>query len=90
MLALGADWALSTPQGAFYSDIRAQIRTMDNVNIYVQMAGLMEGTNGTIHVRTTFQTGSKNYAWLNTAFAFGTMRASSTGFVVDMWHLTTG
>ncbi|KAK1753263.1 hypothetical protein QBC47DRAFT_305028 [Echria macrotheca] len=90
ILAIGADWGLSTPQGYYYSDMRAQIRTMDGANIYVQMAGLMQGNDGLIYMRTTFQTGSKDYWWLNYAFAFGTMKASGTGFVVDMWHLTGG
>ena len=86
MLAIGADWSMQT-QGFYYSDMRAQIRTIDNANIYVQMSGLQQGNNGSIYVRTTFQTGSKNYWWLNYAFAFGTMRPSGTGFVVDMWQL---
>ncbi|KAK4169889.1 hypothetical protein QBC43DRAFT_340448 [Cladorrhinum sp. PSN259] len=88
ILAIGADWGLSTPQGAYYSDMRAQIRTMDNANIYVQMTGLMQRSDGVIYVRATFQTGSKDYWWMNYAFAFGTMRASGTGFMVEMWHLT--
>ncbi|KAK0614767.1 hypothetical protein B0T14DRAFT_606958 [Immersiella caudata] len=88
ILAIGADWGLSTPQGFYYSDMRAQIRTMDNANIYVQMTGLMQGNNGVVYVRTTFQTGHKDYWWLNYAFTFGTMRASGTGYVVDMWYLT--
>jgi len=87
-LAIGADWGLSTPNGLYYSDMRAQIRTMDNANIYVQMSGLMQGNNGVVYVRTTFQTGHKDYWWLNYAFAFGTMKVSGTGFVVDMWYLT--
>ena len=87
MLAIGADWSMQT-QGFYYSDMRAQIRTGDNANIYVQMSGLQQGSDGTIHVRTTFQTGSKDYWWLNYAFAFGTMQPSGTGFVVNMWHLT--
>jgi len=88
ILAIGADWGLSTAQGFYYSDMRAQIRTMDGANIYAQTTGLMQGNNGVIYVRTTFQTGHKDYWWLNYAFAFGTMKASGTGFVVDMWHLT--
>ncbi|KAK3363974.1 hypothetical protein B0T25DRAFT_442019 [Lasiosphaeria hispida] len=88
ILAIGADWGLATSNGYFLSDIRAQIRTMDNANIYVQMAGLSQGTDGLVYIRTTFQTGDKNYWWLNYAFAFGTMKPSGTGFVVDMWHLT--
>ncbi len=88
ILAIGADWSLATPSGYSVSDMRAQIRTMDNSNIYVQMSGLKESNNGLIYVRTTFQTGSKDYWWLNYAFAFGTMRPSGTGYVVDMWQLT--
>jgi hypothetical protein len=86
MLAIGADWSMQTT-GFYYSDMRAQIRTSDNANVYVQMSGLQQGANNTIYVRTTFQTGSKNYWWLNYALAFGTMRPSGTGFVVDMWQL---
>ncbi|KAI0402757.1 hypothetical protein F4802DRAFT_337655 [Xylaria palmicola] len=89
VLALGADWGLSTPQGYLYSDMRAQFRTMDNVNIYVQMQGIGEKSQGHIYVRTTFQTGHKDYSWLNTAYALGTLKASSTGFVVETWYLTT-
>ncbi|GAB1320869.1 hypothetical protein MFIFM68171_11079 [Madurella fahalii] len=88
MLAIGADWNLQTSAGNYYSDMRAQIRTMDNSNIYVQMSGLMQGNNGVIYVRATFQTGSTDYWWLNYAFAFGIMRPSLTGFTVDMWHMT--
>ncbi|KAK4222452.1 hypothetical protein QBC38DRAFT_519196 [Podospora fimiseda] len=87
ILAIGADWGLSTPQGSYYTDMRAQIRTMDNANIYVQMSGLMQRNDGLIYVRATFQTGAQNYWWMNYAFAFGTMRASGTGFMVEMWHL---
>lgn len=86
MLALGADWSMQTT-GYYYSDMRALIRTNDNSHINVQMSGLQQGNNNTIYVRTTFQTGSKEYWWLNYAFAFGTMRPSGTGFVVDMWQM---
>ena len=43
--------------------MRAQIRTPENVNIYMQMAGLMQGPDGQIYARTTFQTGSQQYYW---------------------------
>ena len=66
--------------------MRAQIRTLDNANIYVQMTGLMQ-SDGSIHVRGTYETGSRNYWWMNYAFAFGTMKASGTGFVVQMWNM---
>ncbi|KAK1828914.1 hypothetical protein QBC39DRAFT_288506 [Podospora conica] len=86
MLALGADWGMQTT-GFYYSDMRALIRTNDNSHINVQMSGLQQGSSNTIYVRTTFQTGSKDYWWLNYAFAFGTMRPSGTGYVVDMWQM---
>ena len=88
MLALGADWTLQAGNGFAYSDMRAHIRSMDNSNIYLQMSGVMQGTGGVIYVRGTFQTGSKDLWWLNYAFAFGVMKPSSTGFTVDMWHMT--
>ncbi|KAK4213436.1 hypothetical protein QBC37DRAFT_374102 [Rhypophila decipiens] len=90
MLALGADWSLSTQNGYSYSDMRAHIRAMDNSNIYLQMSGVMQGANGIILVRGTFQTGSKDFWWMNYAFAFGVMKPSPTGFTVDMWHMTYG
>ena len=88
MLALGADWNMQTSTGYSYSDMRAHIRAMDNSNIYVQMSGVMQGTDGVIFVRGSFQTGSKDFWWMNYVFAFGVMKPSSTGFTVDMWHMT--
>ncbi|KAH8887156.1 hypothetical protein GQ53DRAFT_809194 [Thozetella sp. PMI_491] len=87
VLAIGADWGITTPQGIYYPDIRTQIRTLDGANIYLQMTGWMQHDN-TTYVRTVFQTGSPNYAWLNYVVAFGVLGGSSTGFVVDIWQFT--
>jgi hypothetical protein len=65
ILNLGADWGLTDPRtGIFSADTRYQLKTNDGANIFIQTAG-SEQPSGTSHLRVQFETGDKEYYWLN-------------------------
>ncbi|KAK6082916.1 hypothetical protein SCUP515_02150 [Seiridium cupressi] len=88
ILNLGADWGWTdthNPSGAstFHPDTRYQLRTYDGANIFIQTEGPAQ-TDGTIHLREKFETGSADYYWMNNIVAVGILKAGS-GSV--MWWL---
>lgn len=74
ILDLGADWGLTDPQtGLFTADTRYNLQTDDGANIYIQTSGSRH-PDGNLHLRLIFETGDKDYYWLNYVTAVGLLR----------------
>ena len=96
ILNLGADWGLTDPQtGIFSADTRYNFRTHDGANILLQTSGPAQPGGG-LQLRVLFETGDKDYYWLNNVVAVGLL--SSVGerkpgesyfLKIDVWHVST-
>lgn len=74
ILDLGADWGLTDPQtGVFSADTRYNLQTNDGANIYIQTSGSAQ-PDGKLHLRLVFETGDKDYYWLNFVTAVGVLQ----------------
>lgn len=85
VLAIGGDWGLTDPRGYYYPDMRTQLETPDEAYIAIRTTG-WTNTDGSIHVRTSYETGSSSYMWLNDVVGLGIMHPTNTGFELDMWQ----
>lgn len=95
ILDLGADWGLTDPQtGVFSPDTRYNLQTDDGANILIQTSGA-EQPDTNIHLRLVFETGDRNYYWLNFVTAVGILQQVETfdngSFVlrIDAWNVST-
>lgn len=94
ILDLGADWGETDPQtGIFSANTRYNFRTHDGANIYLQTSGPSQA-DGDLHLRAIFETGDKNYYWLNNIVAIGLLHQvakTDTDFTlrIDVWHIST-
>ncbi|KAG9199663.1 hypothetical protein G6514_008324 [Epicoccum nigrum] len=93
ILDLGADWGLTDPQtGIFSPDTRYNLQTDDGANILIQTSGAAQ-PDTKIHLRLVFETGDKDYYWLNFVTAVGILQQVETfdngSFVlrIDAWNL---
>lgn len=65
ILDLGADWGTTDPTtGVFSADTRYNLQTDDGANIYIRTSGPKQA-DGTLHLRLVFETGVREYYWLN-------------------------
>ena len=93
ILDVGADWGLTDPQtGIFHADTRYNFQTHDGANIFLQTSGPAQ-PNGGLQLRGLFETGDKEYYWLNNIVAIGTLKNVDTddeGFTlrIDIWHVS--
>ncbi|KAL2203686.1 hypothetical protein CC79DRAFT_1371725 [Sarocladium strictum] len=85
---LGADWGVTDTKGVFFPDTRYNLRTDDGADIYIQTSGPSQ-SDGTIHLRGVFETGSEKYDWLNYVVAVGVLKAGAGTVSIDMWALTS-
>ena len=99
ILNLGADWGLTDPQtGIFSADTRYNFRTHDGANILLQTSGPAQPEGG-LQLRVLFETGDKDYYWLNNVVAVGKLssveekseRKEGESFLlrIDVWHVST-
>ncbi|PSN65699.1 hypothetical protein BS50DRAFT_677084 [Corynespora cassiicola Philippines] len=93
ILDLGADWGLTDPQtGLFSADTRYNLQTEDGANIYIQTSGSRQ-PDGKLHLRLIFETGDKEYYWLNFVTAVGLLQRvaeyvnGSYTLRIDAWNL---
>lgn len=93
ILNLGADWGLTDPQtGLFSPDTRYNLQTDDGANVYVQSSGTLQ-PDATLHLRLLFETGDKNYYWLNNIVAVGVLQRiaiyENGGYTlrIDAWNV---
>ena len=87
---------LTDPQtGIFSADTRYNFRTHDGANILLQTSGPAQPRGG-LQLRVLFETGDKDYYWLNNVVAVGLL--SSVGerkpgesyfLKIDVWHVST-
>ena len=94
ILDLGADWGLTDPQtGVFSADTRYNLQTNDGANIYIQTSGSAQ-PDGKLHLRLVFETGDKNYYWLNFITAVGVLQRVATyengtfTLRIDAWNVS--
>ncbi|KAF4314176.1 hypothetical protein GTA08_BOTSDO00414 [Botryosphaeria dothidea] len=95
ILNLGADWGTSDPQtGLFTADTRYNLQTDDGANIFIQTSGPKQA-NGDLHLRLVFETGDKEYYWLNNIIAVGVLHRvaeyedGSYTLQIDAWNLAS-
>ncbi|KAF2129691.1 hypothetical protein P153DRAFT_340818 [Dothidotthia symphoricarpi CBS 119687] len=93
ILNLGADWGTSDPQtGLFTADTRYNLQTDDGANIFIQTTGTRQ-PDGNLHLRLVFETGDKDYYWLNNIVAVGILHRiavyadGSYTLQIDAWNL---
>jgi hypothetical protein len=94
ILNLGADWGLTDPQtGIFSADTRYNLRTHDGANILLQTSGPAQPEGG-LQLRVLFETGDKDYYWLNNVVAVGLLSNVEGGgedsflLRIDVWHVS--
>lgn len=94
ILDLGADWGLNDPQtGIFSADTRYNLRTHDGANIFLQTSGPGQPEGG-LQLRVLFETGDKDYYWLNNVVGVGLLnRTEGEGedsyvLKIDVWHVS--
>jgi len=96
ILDVGADWGVTDPQtGIFSADTRYNFQTHDGANIFLQTSGPAQ-PNGDLQLRALFETGDKDYYWLNNVVAVGKLTnvgsdEGEKGFWlrIDVWHVST-
>ncbi|KAL4865716.1 hypothetical protein BDV12DRAFT_187998 [Aspergillus spectabilis] len=91
ILDLGADWGTVDPKTRIFSaDTRYNLRTGDGADIFVQTSGPM-APSGSLHLRLMFETGNREYYWLNNVVAIGRLTAVEYGndssvLRIDAWN----
>ncbi|KAK4182486.1 hypothetical protein QBC35DRAFT_395888 [Podospora australis] len=88
VLNLGADWGLTDSKGLFSADTRYQLQTNDGAHIFIRTSGPTQ-SDGYIHLRIQFETGSSKYYWLNNIIAVGILKAGAGGVAIDAWELVS-
>ncbi|KAK4665143.1 uncharacterized protein QC763_510980 [Podospora pseudopauciseta] len=88
VLPLGADWGLIDSKNTFSADTRYQLQTDDNVHIFISTSGPAQ-SDGFIHLRIKFETGSSKYYWLNNVIAVGILTSGNGYVAIDAWQLTS-
>lgn len=92
---MGADWGVTDPQtGIFSADTRYNFQTDDGANIFLQTSGPAQPDGG-LQLRAVFETGDKDYYWLNNVVAVGKLSnvgndTEGKGFWlrIDVWHVS--
>lgn len=76
------------------ADTRYNFQTDDGANIFLQTSGPAQ-PNGDLQLRALFETGDKDYYWLNNVVAVGTLKnlgddEQKKGFWlrIDVWHVS--
>jgi hypothetical protein len=62
--------------------------TSDGASIFIQTSGPSQ-SDGKIHLRMIFETGSSTYAWLNEIVAVGILTSGGSGVSIDAWQLNS-
>jgi len=86
VLDLGADWGLVDVNGTFSADTRYQLQTNDGAHIFIRTDGPAQ-SDGHIHLRMQFETGSAKYYWLNNIVAVGILRSGNGYVSIDAWQI---
>jgi hypothetical protein len=86
VLNLGADWGLVDANGTFSADTRYQLQTSDGANIFIRTEGPAQ-SDGYIHLRLNFETGSAKYYWLNHIVAVGILKSGNGYVSIDAWQI---
>ncbi len=87
MLPVGGDWSLTDSNGVITADVRQTFQTDDGANIQIFETGRSQ-TDGTVHVRLTFETGSTKYAWLNNVVGVGILYVNGAILTIEAWQVS--
>ncbi|KAK3377488.1 hypothetical protein B0H63DRAFT_477286 [Podospora didyma] len=88
ILPLGGDWELIDANGTITIDVRQTFKTDDGAVIQIFETGSTQ-TDGTGHVRLTFETGSKKYYWINSIVGIAIIRGLGPNtLTIDAWQMT--
>jgi len=94
VLPLGGDWELidaNNSNGTLTIDVRQTFQLDDGAVIQVFETGATQ-TDGTAHVRLTYETGSPKYYWINSIVAIGIIRPLPSppgSLTIDAWQMNT-
>jgi hypothetical protein len=85
---------ITDPQtGIFSADTRYNLRTHDGANILLQTSGPAQPEGG-LQLRVVFETGDRDYYWLNNVVAVGVLSPAEGGgedtfmLRIDVWHVS--
>lgn len=103
LLPGGGDWVLHRGDGIAALDIRFVLRTHDRELIYVTCDGIfdisvearerirageeVDASEYYFRTAVTFETGAKNYKWLNRLLAVGVGRRTVAGMVTEVYAI---
>ncbi|KAK0708646.1 hypothetical protein B0H67DRAFT_495573 [Lasiosphaeris hirsuta] len=94
VLPIGADWELidanNEPNGTLTVDVRQTFQLDDGAVIQVFESGSTQ-TDGTAHVRLTYETGSAKHYWVNSIVAVGIIHVLTDppgSLTINAWQLT--
>lgn len=82
VLAGGADWQLTRPDGAMTIEAIYAIRTDDGAVIAVRNCGVVDRASGYVRTTPTFEAPIGPHDWLNKAVFVGTLRVAARDQVV--------
>jgi len=91
---LGADWGITGSDGVFHPDTRyhlyvdSQEEGGETAGVFVQTVGSAQ-PDGLIHLKMSFETGSKEFWWLNNAVAIGILQPGEGWVVIDAWQIVS-
>ena len=87
----GGDWFRVRSDGTGELDVRATIRTDDNVLVYMRYTGVThtKAEDGSRYFRTTprFETASEKYAWLNDVVAVSVGQTGDNQVSYDVYEI---
>lgn len=82
VLAGGADWQLTRPDGAMTIEAIYAIRTEDGAVISVRNCGVVDRASGYVRTTPAFEAPIGPHDWLNKAVFVGTLRVAARDQVV--------
>ena len=99
----GADWVLVEPDGSFRIDVRLNLQTKDEQNLYMNYQGFFHASKEVLeryyrrellddneyYLRTSvrFETSSAQYGWLNHKICIAKGRQTKTGVIYSVYQV---
>ena len=99
----GADWVLVEPDGSFRIDVRLNLQTKDEQNIYMNYQGFFHASQEVLeryyrrellddneyYLRTSvrFETSSAQYSWLNHKICVASGQQTKTGVLYSVYQV---
>lgn len=85
-----ADWLTVSPDRTFGTlDVRATLKTDDDVIIYVEYKGRIDLTNGQVKAAPLFETDGEAYDWLNRIQAVGVGQNGPEHLIYELYEVSS-